>query len=221
MKEIVALENGAVVGKKEEKQARDEEAQLVFFVNAFFFERVVQPADGRRRLNIGFFLNLADFGFDAEHEVENAARDVFGQCFQRELPLVFHAFFRYAAIKVEMGKIADGVIFGQRRGLGAPDFLQITLRLLFGLGQVFVGGFVFGKEDAFPKYIDELGVVGRVFDGVFEVGDVFAVDAENGEKFVLEGVFLAAFVGLVFVVGGEVLCGGLELEQGFHRLGFL
>lgn len=80
---------------------------------------------------------------------------------------------------------------------------------------------MFGKEDAFPKYIDELGVVGRVFDGVFEVGDVFAVDAENGEKFVPEGVFLAAFVGLVFVVGGEVLCGGLELEQGFHRLGFL
>ena len=78
MKEIVALENGAVVGKKEKKQARDEEAQLVFFVNAFFFERVVQPADGRRRSNVGFFLNLADFGFDAEHEVENAARDVFG-----------------------------------------------------------------------------------------------------------------------------------------------
>nr|WP_192892242.1 hypothetical protein [Neisseria meningitidis] len=47
---------------------------------------------------------------------------------------------------------------------------------------------MFGKEDALPKYIDELGVVGRVFDGVFEVGDVFAVDAENGEKFVLEGL---------------------------------
>lgn len=81
-----------------------------------------------------------------------------------------------------MGKIADGVIFGQRRGLGAPDFLQITLRLLFGLGQVFVGGFVFGKEDALPKYIDELGVVGRVFDGVFEVGKVLKeiVALENG-----------------------------------------
>ena len=105
------MENGAVVGKKEEKQARDEEPEFVFFVNTFFLQGIVQPADGRRRLNVGFFLNLADFGFNAEHKVENAARDVFGQCFQRELPLVFHAFFRHAAVKVEMGKIADGVIF--------------------------------------------------------------------------------------------------------------
>ena len=111
MKEVVALENGAVIGKKEEKQARDEEPEFVFFVNALFLQGIVQSANGRRRLNVGFFLNLANFGFDAEHKVKNAARNVFGQCSQRELPLVFYAFFRLATIKVEMGKIADSVIF--------------------------------------------------------------------------------------------------------------
>ena len=75
---------------------------------------------------------------------------------------------------------------------------------------------MFSQEDAFPKDIDKLGVVARVFNGVFEVGDVFAVYAENGEKFIPKGVFFTAFVGLVFVVVGEILGGGLELEQGFH-----
>jgi len=53
---------------------------------------------------------------------------------------------------------------------------------------------VFCQEDAFPKDIDKLGVVARVFNGVFEVGDIFAVYAENGEKFIPKGVFFTAFV---------------------------
>lgn len=75
---------------------------------------------------------------------------------------------------------------------------------------------MFCQEDAFPKDIDKLGVVARVFNSIFEVDDVFTVYAENCKKFIPKGVFFTAFVGLVFIVVGEILCGALELEQGFH-----
>ena len=75
---------------------------------------------------------------------------------------------------------------------------------------------MFCQEDAFPKDIDKLGVVARVFNGIFEVNDVFAVNAENRKKFIPKSVFFTAFVGLVFIVVGEILCSALELEQGFH-----
>ena len=41
---------------------------------------------------------------------------------------------------------------------------------------------MFCQEDAFPKDIDKLGVVARVFNGIFEVNDVFAVMTENQQK---------------------------------------
>ena len=204
---LVVGKDQGVVGKKAKQQADDELLEVVLGVVAVFFKGGVQVAHGCGGFDIGLLFGGFQLAADAVHKVEIFALDVLGQFAQGKGQRFKRVLLRalVQVVKMDVGKVADDDIARHVGTVVAAYFFDIPHGLGKGFGQILAGAFVLAQQLARPEHIGKLGAAFAVLDLVFHGGGAVAVEIEDGEKFVPEGIFLGALAGLVFPAFGELL----------------
>ena len=83
------------------------------------------------------------------------------------------------------------------------DAFHIIERLPLRPAKVQPGALLFDQQRARPKQIDEAVAAIQQFDALLVDGNLLALDAENLEKFIVEGLRLALFVMGMFLFDAE------------------
>lgn len=198
---LVFGKDQCVVCKKAKQQADDELLEVVLRVVAVFAKGCVQVAYGSGGFNIGLFFSRFEGVADAVHEVEVAQLDLLGQLLQRE----GDAGLRVQVVQFDVGKVADDDVARHVLRVVVAYFFHVLQRLMVGRIQVFTGGFVFAQQAASPKHVSKFGAAFAMAHGIFGGGGFVAVELEDSEELVPEGVFFGALAGFAFEALGKGL----------------
>ncbi|GGE19168.1 hypothetical protein GCM10011529_27110 [Polymorphobacter glacialis] len=191
---VLGLENAGVVGEQAEQQA-DQQAFEIMTGVAAILQRIVEAAHQLGGLDVDAGLG-GEAALAAEDEGEGF--DVLVKFREGEMGVG-------AGFEVEQVpalKIAGQDVAWLVAIIEPVDVIEC---LAAGLFEVEAGAFLFDEQLAGPEQIDEAGA-GFIegLDALFIRRDGAALDAEDGEEFVVEGLGVAFFIGRGCPFGGEI-----------------
>ncbi len=199
--EGVGGEDAGVVGEEAEEEAGEEEAEVVTGVAAggegvVEFGHEFGGADVGGVLGVEFVLFVAgDEGEVADVSVEVGEGEDVGFA-------VFVEVVEGDALEVGDNEVAGEVDHAS----GGGEAADVGHSLGLGLVEVGSGGFVFDEEGAGPEEVDGAPVAGEFADGLLVTGDGAAVDAEDVEELVPEGLSFGGLAGFALPGVGEAEC---------------
>jgi hypothetical protein len=118
--------------------------------------------------------------------------------------------------QAERAEVADK---HKARHVGVGQGVKIVESLLFRAEKVAPEGFLFDDQGPGPEQVDAaLGAVDP-FGGAFVGGDPFAVDVEDAEEVVVEGLGVGDFVAIIGMIGSEGFCAGADFGPGQSHAG--
>lgn len=142
---------------------------------------------------------------DAEDEAEQL--DMARQFRKREGP----AFARVAVHQLEILEIAQEL---PARLVGIADRVEIFARLNSGERQVPAGAFLLNQQHLRPKQIDEAVTVVELTDEFLVACDAPALDAEDFEELIVEGLRFALLIMGIAPFFGKAVCANADFIPG-------
>jgi hypothetical protein len=147
----------------------------------------------------------------AAAEDEGEGLDMFGEFVEAEADFAVLVKVEEAPVLKIAGEDVTGLLV-----VGEP--VEIVERLAGGVREVEAGGLVLGDEGAGPEEIDEAALQAVVgLDAPFKAGDLAALDAEDREEILVEGLGLALLVGFGLPLLGELSGAVADLFPGEAR----